>query len=366
MGEETMSMEVNNMKTMKKNKPVNAGMAVSNENKKVVLVIDQPIVSSPQIDKMACVVDIPDPALHGQMVHEILSFIEEKEHGFKQQKAVGKYSVAVSILCPDENGEFHGGGPSVLFQATGKDYPQRQIRLSFNPYKLFGPLNALKPDLVGEPPVVEHLNFVFTCLWGDGFFSFLHHARVTYIEIWRHIMFRSPDDYLFRVKYAKTFQSMFGSTGKLETMYFGKGAGSQTAIYNKAKQLNGKSEHDCIRIEPRLKPKKMKVSDLGKLENPFSKVQVYSLKNDKPPFGQAHWIAFQDACRYRGIAKAIKCQPKDHQAKLKKAVSEHPVAWWAMDDDTWCELWHEALAFAWLDQIPAHAPSLNLHDITGE
>lgn len=109
------------------------------------------------------------------------------------------------------------------------------------------------------------------------------------------ILFRSPEDYLFRVRYARTSQSMFGSDGMLETLYFGKGAGNQTCIYNKARHLNGKkAEHDTVRIEARLRPKNLKIRDLWDLQNPLRNVQVYSLKADSLPFGEAHWIAFRE------------------------------------------------------------------------
>ena len=101
------------------------------------------------------------------------------------------------------------------------------------------------------------------------------------------------------------------------------------------------------------------------LPNPLAKVCVYSLMNENPPYGDAHWIAFRDSCRFRGIAKAIQMQPKSHQHKLKKAISENPVSWWAMDDDTWKKAWHEALKFSWLDHIPVHVQPLDLAKING-
>lgn len=361
-----MKLAKKKLKTVKKSIGMKAIKKPSNENKKLVSInadMDQPIVTSPQIDKMVVLVDIPDPALHGLMVHELLCAIEEKEPGFKQEKGKGKYPVAVSIFCPDENGEIHSKGPAVLFQATSKHCPKPQVRLTFNPYKLFGPVNALMPD--AGNPVQDHLDSVFLGLWGDGFFSFLFHGRVTYLEVWRHILFRSPDDYLFHVAYAKNSQPILGPDQKLQTQYFGKRTGDQTAIYNKAKQLDKDADHDCIRVEVRIKRRNMKIGKLWGLENPLNRVKIYSLYCKQPPVSDGHWTAFKDSCRLWGVGKAIKKQPKSDQYKLKQAVSENPVAWWQIDDSDWDDLWLDALAFAGLDNIPNHAPPLDLLKING-
>jgi len=357
------------IKTNKDNKimKMNKKMNVDKKNNKSVCLsdMDQPIVTAPSIDKMSVVIDIPDPALLGHMNHEFIERTKTDYLCYRQIKASNKYTVGVQILCPDENGEFHSDGPSVLYQATKKDHPNPQIRLSLNPMKVFGPMNYSSPKIPGDP-VKDYLDLEFQSACGSSFFEMLAHARVTNIEIYRNILFRSPDDYLFRVKSVQTCQSICGKNGKLQTLYFGKRAGNQTSVYNKSVQLHGKdAKNDCIRVEVRLKPKKMKIHELWSMANPLDRVSIYSLKNDKPPFGEAHWIGFQDSCRLRGITKAIATQPKECRYKLGKAVAENPVNWWAIDADMWDELWTEVLDAAWLTHVPKAALPLSMEFASG-
>lgn len=329
--------------------------------------MDQPILTSPQIDKLGVVIDMPAD-LHGQMVHELLCLIEGKEMGFKKLEGFKGYPLSIMIQCPDTNGVFGTESPGVWLLATSKDHPKPQIRLEFNPLKLFSqPAATLSAD--ASEAIQGYLDGVFVVLCGMGFLEFLGHARVSSIEICRHILFRAPEDYLFKVRYAQTFQNFFDKAGKLGTINFGKRASNQTCIYNKAKQLHGKyAEQDSIRIERRLKLKKEKILDLWPLPNAFRYISIYSLKNDHPPKGvnAGHWTAWQDACRYRGITNAIKCQPSNLQNKLKKAVSENPVSWWSLDNATWEWLWHEALEESGLSDIPTNPPPLTLKAGLGE
>lgn len=350
----------------KGNKKMMKNTKAAKKNKVMALTdTDQPIVTSPQIDKLGVVVDMTDPVLHGQVVHETLAMIEQNDPGYTKIKSIGHYAVSVMIHCPDTDGVIHPNNPGVWLMATKKDHPKPQVRLEFNPVKLFGPMKALPFNKTHEP-ALDHLNTEFTGLFGMDFFDVLHHARVTRLDVCRHILFRSPEDYLFRVRYARTSQSMFGSDGMLETLYFGKGAGNQTCIYNKARHLNGKkAEHDTVRIEARLRPKNLKIRDLWDLQNPLRNVQVYSLKADSLPFGEAHWIAFRDSCRFRGIGNALKLQPPKHRYALKKMLSELPVSWWSLSDAEWEWLWHEALEDAWLNRIPDQAPPLTMDHAVG-
>lgn len=351
----------------KENKKMIKNAKAAKKNKVIALSdMDQPFVTSPQIDKLSVVVDMTDQVLHGQVVHGLLALTEQNDPGFSKLKGIGHYPVSIMIHCPDTNGVFHPDNPGVWVMATKKDYPKPQVRLEFNPVKLFGPMNALPIDKIHEP-ILEHLNVEFTALFGMDFFDFLHHARVTRLDVCRHVLFRSPEDYLFRVRYARTSQSMFGSDGMLETLYFGKGAGNQTCIYNKARHLNGKkAEDDTVRVETRLKPKNLKILGLWDLENPFRHVQVYSMKADNPPVGAAHWIAFKDSCRFRGIGNALKLQPLKERYALKKMLSELPVPWWSLSDAEWEQFWHEALEDAWLNRIPDQAPPLTMKNAAGD
>lgn len=362
-----MTLNIQKLKIASKDSEIKGDVKQIKTKKKKsdLYLLDQPIVSSPYIDKLVCAVNMPDPFLHGAMINGILDFAEEDTVFFKKAGGNLMFSTSVSIICPDENGEFHVNGPKVLFQATSKSHKLRQIRISFNPHKLFTSMNALKPEL--GYPVVEYLDSIFEVLWGGTFFEFLSHGRVTYMEIWRHVLGRKPEDYLFKRPYAKSYQGVFGNSAALETLYFGKSSGNQTVIYNKAKHLDKDAVNDTIRIEMRLKPKGLKMLDLWKMENPFKRVEIYSLwgLTLHSPLSAGHIIAFKDACRYRGIAQALKMQPAKDRTKLKKAISSIPVSWWPIADDIWFDLWAQTLEDCCLNFMPDKAQPLNAYKING-
>lgn len=354
-------MKKNVNKTIKTKK--NNKMSTVSEDKAYIS-MDMPFLSPPRIDGIAIVIDMPDAQLHGQTLHEILCGVESGE--FKAiKKQVKMYTVAACIPCPDVDGVIDHAGPSVCIMATPKDTPNRHIRIKFNPEKLLAPLNGIHPAKMLEP-ALDYLDVTFQGMCGLSFFELLAHGRVTSIDVHRQIASRSPDDYMFAVKYAQTSQSIFGKGGKLETQYFGKQASNQVAIYDKAREMFGSETEQAItRIECRLKPKKMKVHGLWSMKNPFAKIVVHSLKCDNPPYGLAHWVAFKDSCRFRGVAKAIALQPKSHQHQLKKAVSALPVPWWSMGDDDWTYFWHAALEDCCLNLIPDHASPLTIAEAAG-
>lgn len=328
---------------------------------------DRPFLSPPRIDGIRIVIDVPDPEFHGLIASEILNNLKTGEFS-KVKTLIKSYPIAANIPCPDAYGELSPKNPCICIMATPKDAEHRHILLMFNPEKLLmrdaNGKDARKA--AADETLIEHLDQTFVFLCGMGFFDFIAHGRVTRLDVFRQIAPRNPDDYMFKVKYARSSQSVFGSDGKLETLYFGKRASNQVAIYDKAREMHGKSTaNEITRIEYRLKPDNTRVQDLWQVGNPFKKITVHSLKCDNPPFGTAHWTAFQDACRFRGVAKAIAQQPKTHRHKLKQAVSTLPVSWWDMSDEDWFKYWHGALEDCRLNLIPDYAPPLTMADTVG-
>lgn len=356
-----MKMNAKKVNKTKKNNKMNTTIK-NNTNTDV----DTPFLTPPRIDTIAIVVDMPDTKLHGLAVSEILHNLTNGEFKALKNKIQG-YPIAANIPCPDIDGVIGSEGVFVCIMATYKDAEKCQIRIKFSPEKLLAPIKNLHPTTKKEP-AIDHLDFVFSGLFGMSFFEFLSHGRVTSLDAFRQICQRSPEDYMFKVKYAQTSQSLFGNDGKLETLYFGKRASNQVVIYDKAReQLGKKAKHELTRVEYRLKPKNMRVHDLWSISNPFAKIAAYSLKCNAPPFGTAHWVAFRDSCRFRGIAKALAQQPKSYRHKLKKAVSSTPVSWWYMSDDEWFFYWHAALQDCSFDCIPDlnDAPPLTMAAAVG-
>lgn len=328
-----------------------------------ISVLDQPYLTLPEIDKISLVVRL-DKDLHGQFVHEALCYLENKEFGYVPVKSGPMYTVSFQLLCPDAGWLILAKNPCVLVQATTKDHPNRHIRIEYNPTKLFSPLSTLKPE-DGEP-VIEHLDLEFTGLCGYSFFELISAATVSRLDVCVTVMNRHLEDYLYKVKYNPSANNHFGKDGHLESIYYGKRSGNQIAIYDKAKELYGKkTDVKRFRMEVRLKPTKMPIQALWGLENPFGKISLHSLYAPNPPLSVGHWIAFQDACRYRGMDYALKMQPPKEQKVLKKFLNDNPVSWWGLSEDEWTKQWHWALEEACLCEATPQPKKLSYMDAVG-
>lgn len=351
-----------NMNTKKINKAKKNNKMKNNKMNNSHIETDLPFLSPPRLDGIRFTVPVNDPQLLGIFTSEIIDGIESGEL-FKIKTHPKTYAVAANIPCPDAYGELSSKNPCVCIMATPKNAEHRHVLVKFNPEKLLMPQpDGTDPRKVAvNETIFDHLDGVFTNLFSVGFFEFIAQGRVTGVDIHRQIAQRNPDDYMFNVKYSRSCQSIFGSDGKLGTMYFGKRASNQVVIYDKAREMHGKDAmNEITRVEYRLKPKKISANGLWSLENPFKKIIIHSLKCDNPPFGEAHLLAFQDSCRMRGVAKAIAYQPKPYRHALKKALSEQPVSWWQMSDADWFKYWHDALEDCGLNRIPDHAPPLTM------
>lgn len=324
---------------------------LTKQNTKKMPLSDNPVITAPHIDKLSCVVDLVDPGLCGMAFNGILSWLEDKEIGIVKVAAIGKYQLAVLMRYPEHGDLIHGNCPHVLLQITNPKVSKRQLRIEYNPAHV-------------TEASEEHLDGMFQEMIGLRFYELLGHARFTRVDVCREILLRSVEDYLFRCSYFKHSHSHFGKDGQLETITFGKG-GNQFVVYDKAKQLYGPAaEHGTIRIEARCRIN-MSLPQLVNLVNPFDRIFVHSLLCPNPPFGTAHWRAFQDSCRLRGINNAIKHQPFEHRAKLKKVLSQLPVAWWRIEESDWEQRWEEAFEDARLTEIPSYPPPLNLAYLVG-
>ena len=324
------------------------------KNKKMMklLMKDNPCVTAPAIDKLTGVVDLKDVGLCGLAFNGMLDWLEQHEMGVVKVPVAGKFQLSVKIHYPVVGDLVHNGCPFLLLQITHPKASKRQARFEYNPAYM---------TEAGE----DYLVVMFLELFGMGFYEFLYHARFTRVDWCRNIMLRDVEDYLFRAKWAKVSQCFFGPSGKLETINLGKAGNTQIIVYDKAKELYGEAAaQGMIRVEARCKIN-LTIHGLAVMKNPFERVQIYGLGAKNPPYGTAHWRAFRDSCRLRGVTNAIKTQPADHRAKLKKFVSEQPVWWWDILPVDWNWLLTEALENAGLTQIPNGSPSLNLQYLTG-
>lgn len=255
--------------------------------------MDNPMITSPQVDKLSGVVDLKEVQYCGLVFSGIIDFLNDHEQGIVKTPVAGKYQLAVKIQFPDKDGLFHGGCPFLLLQVTNPKLSKRQVRFEYNP-----------SDLTEHAE--ERLEDVFGVLFGMGFYEFLRHARFTKVDIFQNIIGRDIEDYLFQAKWAKVSHPFFGADGKLETITFSKSGNNQITVYDKAREMHGLGvDHSTIRVEARCRIN-LTIDGLAVLKNPLQKLRIVSVECKNPPFGKAHWQAFQDSCRMRGITNALK------------------------------------------------------------
>ncbi len=305
-----------------------------------------PIISALQIDKLSPIIDMPDDKLCNVTYSSIISWLETNEPNVVKVKPNGKYHLAVKIHYPDEDGVIHQKSHSIRLEINHSKAAKRQIRLEYNPRDM---------NKAGE----EYLDMMFQGIIGLTFYELLFHARFTRVDFCRDIMNSDIEDYLFQSKHSKYSQCFFGGDGKLQALNFGKSENNQILVYDKAKELYGsKTELKQIRIEARCRIN-LTIAGLKSFKNPLRNVQIYSVACKEYPFGFAHWVAFQDSCRVRGVGNAIKKQPPEHRYKLKQVLSTKPVTWWKIENKDWEFYLLSALKNARLDNIPSSAPPLS-------
>lgn len=314
---------------------------------------DNPIITSPQLDKLSAVVDLKDSELCGLAYNTALEWLETYEPGMVKASGSKMYPLALKVHYPVTGDMLvHLKCPHLLLQLTSSKASKPQARLEWNPHYITVDSEA-------------YLDAIFMMLFGMTFYEFLSHARFTRADFCRNILLRDLEDYLVGVKWAKHSQCFFGGDGKLQSITFCKSGNNQILAYNKAKQLYGDdTAHSTVRIEARLRLNHT-IQQLAVLPNPFERVKLYSIACKSPPYGVGHWKAFQDACRLRGITNAIKQQPVKYRKALRHFLSKYPVAWWDIEHDDWEWLLNDALDNAGLLQIPDNAPPLKLDYLAG-
>ena len=308
----------------------------------------------PIIDKLSCVIDIDDKKLVSQCIHEIINYFEENSPDVIKTKVKGNYGISARIPYPDDDGVIDPAGKHVLFQVKNpKTAAKSQIRIEYNPFYISDIAEA-------------HLDVIILGLIGVTFYELIGYSKVTRVDVYKTIMGHSPMDFLFHGKWKKNAQAHWSCKNGLETLYLGNSTGNQFVIYNKSIQ-DGSQEAigDTIRIECRIKVN-LPIKQLASMPCPFDRLSIVSMACKKPPLGTAHWRAFQDSCRMRGIPLAVKHQPADVRSKINAALKSNKVAWWPGKDCGWAKDWQLSLAKAGLNKIPAYLPKLICSELIGK
>ncbi|MCC6598013.1 MAG: hypothetical protein IT559_04415 [Alphaproteobacteria bacterium] len=311
------------------------------------------VMTVPKIDKISIVIDIPELPFATAISQNVWDELKDTESGWVQPYSNGSYNTAAKIFCPDENGEVDTKEPHMLLQIRTKGKYKPHIRVEYNPAKI-------------PQKLYEHLECSFNCITGQSFFETLSHGRVTRLDVCTDIWGINPEDFMLKVKYARHSQNVFGQSGDLETVLFGKSKGTQYAVYKKALEEYGDDgEADIMRIEARLR-KSMPIQQLPFIENPFSRVELYNLKpTNLPKLHPSHWTAFVDSVRFRGsVSTALKKQSPDARSKLKYCLSKNTFEGWK-PDNLWGQRWLNALEQCHLLKFPIAMP-LTFKNATGE
>ncbi|MEZ5814217.1 MAG: hypothetical protein R3E13_05775 [Alphaproteobacteria bacterium] len=206
----------------------------------------------------------------------------------------------------------------------------------------------------------------FQGITGQSFWETLSHGRVTRLDICIDIPHLNPEDFMFKAKYARHSQNVFGQDGTLETLYFGRAKGTQYTVYKKALQEYGDEEGiDILRVECRVR-RTFPIQKLALIDNPFERIEFFNLKPLKHPnVHPGHWKAFTDSVRFRGSPNtALKLQPKDVRSKLKYCLSQNKFEGWK-PKNLWGTHWLNTLDGCHLLKLPKAMP-LTLKNATGK
>jgi hypothetical protein len=345
-----MNMKASQNKLKKGNK--NMKLKKTGKGKQNIIMNDHPTIMAPKLDKLSAVINLKDKKLNGMAFYSMINMIKDDSYCATKVTQNGKYQLAAKLYYPGKDGLIYQNGPCLFMQMTNPNLEKLQVRIEYNPSHI-------------TQAAENYLDVTFMELFGVEFYEFLYHARFTRVDICMDIISSSLEDYLFKAKWKQASQAIYGANGKLQTVCLGKSGNSQIAIYDKAAQVFGDdATNGIIRVEARCKIK-CNILELANLENPFRNFDIYSLACKNPPLGKAHWLAFQDSCRARGIRNAIKKQPVQNRAALKKALASNSVEWWPAALEEWDYLWMNALEDAGLTAIPKHAPALTITNAVG-
>lgn len=229
-------------------------------------------------------------------------------------KAKGKYKVAKRINLASTVSR-------PLFQFDHENKKASKCRIELNPRK------------VGAEGLLE-LHAVLTSLMPDGWDYFVHHGRITRIDVAVDIPNSRPGMFAILPKQGLTTKE-WASNGKLQTLVLGKKSGSQTLIYNKkAHRLAQKQKWDgksTVRVERRLKnPPTKTLSMLPSMVNPFEVISLTDLQV-APPAEKKTWIwsLFKDSVATRGLPAALMMLPKEKRTLYRKHLELNPHSLWS-------------------------------------
>ncbi len=159
-------------------------------------------------------------------------------------------------------------------------------------------------------------------------------AKITWIDLASDIINLGMERLHFHVSSTGKTHAYFGLKGATETVYLGlkKGKSGKVTIYNKRQQLKDTkrlAKYDGLphtRVEIRARTA-LSIDNLGKLSNPFDKLDIGYLPHKAENMPAHVWQHFCDSVRYRGITEALNIVPSERLPIYKAALDQGEPIW---------------------------------------
>jgi hypothetical protein len=279
-------------------------------------------VLKPKIDKIAIVMDVPDPEEQKGLLVNLWGYVEDAEFtqfssAPKAAKKATRYKTNVAIGQPDS--KHH-----VLLQADPTNKDTAFVRFEFNPTKL---------GLSGFAVFKDALTLAFGLDFSYG--DLVKHGRVTQVDFACDLLNAEIDELILKAANPAKTHTYHGVSGKLETMYLGlkKNKSSPMLVYNKSQQLQDAKRKPkfgavaCTRVEVTVRTNQ-NLKKLTTLPNPFGRIYVYCPSPALAPAESHIWTLFLDSCRFRGMDAALSQLPKAERPPYKRALAAAKTVVW--------------------------------------
>lgn len=233
---------------------------------------------------------------------------EKKAAGSGFNKA--KRLVLPSVMAPKKR-------PTLFIRYLKEQNRISKLRLDFVPVDL------------GPNGMIE-LHVAIHTILPDGWAYVVEHGRITRIDVAIDLPDLTMDSIQLKPKKTAHTQKWFPD-GQLETIYIGKPGSNQTAIYDRSKKREklGQDMPPCLRIERRIKPAGMKLTNLPAMKNPFTGTALLiALPGPFNPQKVNDWSMFSDSVKERGLSAALALLPKDRRAAYKTYIEAHALPAW--------------------------------------
>ena len=180
---------------------------------------------------------------------------------------------------------------------------------------------------------MSELHTAINMIVPDGWEYLVKHGRVTRLDVAVDLFGATMNSIHLQPKKVGHMMRLF-PTGELESIYIGKPKSAQTVIYDRSKKRanKGQSISQCVRIERRLKPGSLKLSNLPDIPNPFAgSTLVVKLPGPPSPAKAWEWSMFSDCVERRGLPAALALLPKDRAKIYKAHIQSHQLPAWDPD-----------------------------------